>query len=147
MEAIFLYFKRRTKMRKLTVLLVMSLAFGLAAFGVSIAVDKGPADMILESTIDPAKKPKPSIFPHAAHQSRLECGDCHHGKDDAGKMVPYVEGQEIGKCESCHNKAAGMPKKIETYKGAAHEMCKGCHAQTDKKLAKCSVCHPKDLTK
>lgn len=116
---------------------------GMVGFGVATASDKGPADMTLESTIDKAKKPKPAIFPHAAHQDRLECGDCHHAKDDAGKQVAYAEGQKIEKCESCHNKGETMPKKLATYKGAAHALCKSCHAKTSKDLAKCGVCHPK----
>jgi len=117
----------------------------LVGLGVSIASDKGPADITLESTIDKAKKPKPAIFPHADHQSRLECGECHHAKDADGKQVAYVEGQKIEKCETCHNSNETMPKKLATYKAAAHEQCRGCHKATSKDLAKCSVCHPKKM--
>ena len=105
--------------------------------------DKGPAEITLTSTIDAAKKAKPSVFPHAKHQETLKCADCHHSKDADGKQVAYVEGQKIEKCESCHNKAAGMPKGLQTFKDAAHKNCKGCHKAKDKKLAKCGVCHPK----
>lgn len=119
--------------------LVMGLCFTTTSF----ANDKGPAEMELVSTIDAAKKPKPATFPHAAHQERLACADCHHGKAD-GKQVPYVEGQKIEKCESCHNKAAGVSnKKVSTFKGAGHALCKTCHKKADKALAKCGVCHPK----
>lgn len=117
--------------------------------GTCFASDKGPADLTLESTIDPAKKPKPAIFPHAKHQETLKCGDCHHSKDDAGKQVAYVEGQKIEKCESCHNSKAEMPKKLATFKGAAHANCKECHTKTakadesKKALKKCTTCHPK----
>jgi Class III cytochrome C family len=121
-----------------------TLVMGLAFTGASFATDdKGPAEMTLTSTIDPAKKAKPATFPHAQHQEKLKCGDCHHAKDADGKQVPYVEGQKVEKCESCHNKAAGMPKKLTTFKEAAHANCKACHKKTDKKLAKCTVCHPK----
>ncbi len=121
-----------------------ALVMGVAFTGTSFAEDdKGPADMTLTSTIDPAKKAKPAIFPHGKHQETLECGDCHHSKDADGKQVAYVAGQKIEKCESCHNKAAGMPKKLTTFKEAAHANCKACHKKTDKKLAKCTVCHPK----
>lgn len=132
-------------MRRLTLCAVsVALAFGLCFAGASLASDeKGPAEMALKSTVDPAKKPKPAMFPHAKHQERLECGECHHSKDADGKQVAYVEGQKIEKCESCHNKAAGMPKKLSTFKQAAHANCKSCHKKTDKKLAKCTVCHPK----
>ncbi len=132
-------------MKKLTLCAVsVALAFGLCFAGASLAaVDKGPAEIILKSTIDPAKKAKPVVFPHAKHQERLKCGECHHSKGADGKQVAYVEGQKNEKCESCHNKAAGMPKKLETFKKAAHVNCKGCHKAKDKKLAKCTVCHPK----
>ncbi len=119
--------------------LVMGLCFTGSAFA---NADKGPAEITLVSTIDAAKKAKPSIFPHAKHQETLACADCHHS-GTVGAQVAYVEGQEIGKCESCHNKAAGMPKKLSTFKDAAHANCKGCHKKTDKALAKCGVCHPK----
>ena len=121
-----------------------ALVLGLAFTGTSFANDdKGPAEMTLTSTVNPAKKAKPALFPHAKHQERLKCAECHHSKDADGKQVAYVEGQKIEKCESCHNKAAGMPKKLTTFKEAAHANCKACHKKTDKKLAKCGVCHPK----
>ena len=121
-----------------------ALVMGLAFTGASFANDdKGPTEMTLKSTVDPAKKAKPALFPHAKHQEKLKCGECHHSKDAAGKQTPYVEGMKIQKCESCHNKAAGMPKKLTTFKDAAHARCKACHKKTDKKLAKCNVCHPK----
>ncbi|WP_028583265.1 cytochrome c3 family protein [Desulfogranum mediterraneum] len=127
-------------------LLVCGITLGLicmAGVGFSLATDKGAADMTLQATIDKAKKAKPAIFPHGAHQERLACADCHHSKDAAGKRVAYVDGQKIEKCETCHNKQETMPKKLADYKGAAHALCKDCHKATDKKLAKCSVCHPK----
>ncbi len=106
--------------------------------------DKGPAEITLESTVDPGKKPKPATFPHAKHQETLKCADCHHGKDADGKKVAYTEGQKIEKCESCHNSKAGMPKGLETYKNAGHKLCKECHkASGNKELTKCGTCHPK----
>ena len=132
-------------MKKITLCaMATALAVGLCFTGASFASDdKGPAEMVLESTIDKAKKAKPAIFNHAKHQETLTCGDCHHSKGADGKQVAYVEGQKIEKCESCHNKAAGMPAKLTTFKEAAHANCKACHKAKDKKLAKCSVCHPK----
>lgn len=132
-------------MKKITVYaMATALALGLCLIGTSFAAnDKGPAEMTLTSTIDSAKKAKPAIFPHAKHQERLTCSECHHSKGADGKQVAYVEGQKIEKCESCHNKAAGMPKKLTTFKEAAHANCKTCHKAKDKKLAKCTVCHPK----
>lgn len=106
--------------------------------------DKGPAEITLQSTIDGAKKAKPAVFPHAKHQEKLKCADCHHTKDADGKQVAYTEGMKIEKCESCHNKAAGMPKGLDTFKNTAHKKCKACHKKTgNKKLTKCSTCHSK----
>ncbi|MBU0961322.1 MAG: cytochrome c family protein, partial [Proteobacteria bacterium] len=112
--------------------------------GAAIAeVDKGAPELTLTSTIDAAKKAKPALFTHAKHQEKMECAECHHGKDADGKQVAYTEGMKIEKCESCHNKAAGMPDKLTTFKEAAHANCKECHKAKDKELAKCEVCHPK----
>lgn len=36
----------------------------------ALAADKGPAEIILQSTIDPAKTPKPATFPHGAQAIR-----------------------------------------------------------------------------
>ncbi|AGF78858.1 class III cytochrome C family protein [Desulfocapsa sulfexigens DSM 10523] len=132
-------------MKKVTLIAAATaLVLGLCFTGASFANDaNGPAEITLESTIDKAKKAKPAVFPHAKHQEKLTCGDCHHSKDADGKQVAYVEGQKIEKCESCHNKAAGMPDKLSTFKDAAHANCKECHKKTDKALAKCTVCHPK----
>jgi cytochrome c553 len=80
--------------------LIFAAALAIAFAGASLAADKGPAEMTLESTIDGAKTPKPATFPHAAHQEKFQCADCHHSKGDDGKQVAYVEGQEIAKCES-----------------------------------------------
>lgn len=109
--------------------------------GEAVAADKGPAEITLQSTIDPATTPKPAQFPHAAHQGRLECKICHHGKGPDGKRIEYVEGQKIEKCESCHNSKAGMPEKVGTFKNAAHALCQDCHKKTKPELGKCGVCH------
>jgi len=107
------------------------------------AGDKGPAEITLQATIDPAPTPKPAQFPHGAHQARLECKTCHHGKGADGKRIPYTEGQKIEKCETCHNKKTGMPEKVNTFKGAAHTLCQDCHKKDKPELAKCGVCHKK----
>ncbi len=123
---------------------IILLLIGVLSGGLVLAaVDKGPAEITLESTLDPAKKPKPAIFPHSEHQNRLQCGECHHGKDAEGKRVAYSDGQKIEKCEACHNSKEVMPKKLATFMKAAHERCKTCHKNTSKDLVKCSVCHPK----
>ncbi len=111
--------------------------------GLANAADKGPPEITLQATVDPASTPKPAQFPHAAHQGRLECGVCHHSKGADGKRVAYVEGQKIEKCETCHNSKAGMPEKVNTFKNAAHALCKECHTKNKPELAKCGVCHKK----
>lgn len=121
---------------------LLALCCAPCLLGSALAADKGPAEITLQSTIDPASKPKPSLFPHGAHQSRLECKTCHHGKGADGKRISYDEGQKIEKCETCHNsKDATMPEKVNTFKKAAHAMCQGCHKKNKPELAKCSVCH------
>lgn len=115
--------------------------------------DPGPADITIVSA--DSKKPKPAQFPHKMHQENFECADCHHGMAD-GKKVAYTDGQEIGKCESCHNSEVLPGKmmgklKLDTIKGAGHGNCLTCHkemakndpALKEKKIDKCSACHPK----
>ena len=126
--------------KTVTYVAAFTLALGLG-FTVNAFADKGPADMTLQATVDAAAKPKPAIFPHAKHQETMTCGDCHHGKDAAGKKVAYTEGMKIEKCESCHNTAAGMEKKIATFKDAAHTNCIGCHKEKAAGPTKCAECH------
>ena len=118
--------------------------------GTSLAADKGPAEMVLQSTVDPAKKPKLAFFPHAQHQETFDCGTCHHGKDDSAQQVAYSDGQKIEKCDACHNTTSGMEKKLNTFKKAAHARCKACHKALKKAgkeagPTKCTGCHKKDL--
>lgn len=112
-------------------------------FSANAMADKGPAEMTLQATVDAAAKPKPAMFPHAKHQEKLACGECHHTKGADGKQVAYTEGMKIEKCETCHNKAAGLDKKIATFKDAAHTNCKDCHKEknVDTKKLGCKLCH------
>ncbi len=112
--------------------------------GMVMAQDHGPKVITLLSTTDNAKKPKPVTFPHAEHQSRLKCGECHHTKGPDGKQVAYTDGMKIQKCETCHNPTSGMPKALNSLKKIGHKKCKGCHkASGNKKLTKCGTCHPR----
>ncbi|MDD3813920.1 MAG: cytochrome c3 family protein [Desulfocapsaceae bacterium] len=117
-----------------------ALTLGLGLSANAMAGDKGPAEMTLQATVDAAAKAKPAMFPHAKHQEKLACGECHHTKGADGKQVAYTEGMKIEKCETCHNKAAGMPKAVATFKDAAHTNCKGCHKEK-KVSTKCDTCH------
>ncbi|GAB4334775.1 MAG: cytochrome c3 family protein [Desulfobulbaceae bacterium] len=83
---------------------------GLAGMGVA-ADDKGPAEITLQT--EAAKKP--ALFPHAAHQEKIECDKCH--KDP--------------------NYAAGA-----WTKDAGHKLCKDCH-KANGAPTKCGTCHPK----
>ena len=137
-------------MKKSFSIIITCLLCVLITAAISLAVEKGPSEIVLRSTIDPAKKAKLAFFPHADHQGNFECAICHHSKGDDGKQVAYTDGMAVAKCESCHNNAAEIPDKLNTFKKAAHERCKGCHKTLKKEgkkagPTKCNGCHRKDL--
>jgi len=136
--------------KSLSILIVLLFSLALLV-GISQATtDKGPPEMVLKSSIDPAKKTKLAFFPHAQHQEMFGCETCHHTKDAEGKPVAYKDDQKKEKCESCHNTKAGINEKLDTFKKAAHARCKACHlelkkADKDAGPTKCVGCHKKDL--
>jgi hypothetical protein len=123
-------------------------AVAVLGFAGIVIADNGPAEMVLQTEIDKAKKPKPAVFPHAKHQGFAACSECHHGAEN-GKQVPYTEGMAIGKFESCHNSGVeGLPKDLASFKDAAHKNCKDCHKKAKEEnpaLAEvfkgCKPCH------
>lgn len=129
-------------MMKKFVIIAVGFALALSfAIGVSKSVADtmtGPAEM----TLTTAAAKKPATFPHAKHQEKLECASCHHGKDDAGKQVPFAAGMKIQKCVTCHNADDMTDKKLNSFKGVAHEKCKGCHKESGGPT-KCTGCHVK----
>lgn len=134
-------------MIKKTVVLASALAFLVGGAVLANAeADKGPADITIN-----ADGKKPATFPHAKHQEAIKCGECHHGKDDAGKKVDYADGQKIEKCAACHtgDMLKDKVKGSTAIQRAGHGNCKACHdeqAKADpakKDLKKCSTCHPK----
>ena len=137
--------------------LCICLAASILSVSPSFASEKGPAELILQSTIDPANpnKPKLAYFPHAKHQEKYYCSTCHHSTDKNGKKIPYDDGMEIAKCESSHNKAAtyrGMPAEFSPFKNIAHKRCKGCHRKlkNEGKPAgpiTCKGCHRPEVNK
>ena len=142
-------------LKKILACSVVSL-FILSGVGFVLASDPdpGPAEITIVGT--KSKKPKPAIFPHKMHQDAFKCMECHHGMGEDGKQADYVADQKIEKCESCHNpeKLAGKTKgklKLDTIKGAGHGKCVACHKAMEKekpelkekKISKCTVCHPK----
>lgn len=123
---------------------LLALCCAPCLLSIAHAADKGPVEITLQATIDPATPQKPARFPHGDHQARLECKTCHHGKSVEGKRISYTEGQKIDKCETCHtSKAATLPEHVNTFQKAAHVLCKDCHKKNKPELAKCSVCHIK----
>ena len=96
---------------------ICSVAFALV-FGFAVAsnagagsADKGPAEITLKT----AAAKKPSVFPHAKHQAKMECDVCH--------------------------KSADFPadKKWDMKKG--HALCQGCHKAKNQGPTKCDGCH------
>ena len=118
--------------------------------------NKGPSEMVLETTKDKASTPKPATFSHAQHQAAYKCAECHHTQKD-GKQSPYVEGMAIKKCEECHFTGSKMPSesdegkgivKLDTFKDAAHARCRTCHTNEKEKKPElkekwkgCLPCH------
>ena len=131
-------------MRFLTVFAMTFLLSSVLTLPAFAAAENGPAEIMLESTLDRGKKARPAFFPHGTHQARLECAHCHHGQDADGKLVAFTAGQAIASCETCHNSAnTNMKKDLNTFQKAGHALCRDCHRTIDAKLAKCSVCHHK----
>ena len=118
--------------------LVVSLAVGLAFYGLAVAGGQGPETIVL-----PSKKGNVT-FSHWKHQTELKipCAECHHGPGHS----EYKPGMKIQKCETCHN--ANMPnKKLNKPMKAFHTNCKGCHKKMAAKHpnapTKCNGCHKK----
>lgn len=83
---------------------------GFAGMGMA-SDEKGPADITLSTE---AGK-KPAVFPHAAHQEKIECDKCH-------KDANYTAGAWT--------------------KDSGHALCKDCHKENGAPT-KCGTCHPK----
>ena len=130
--------------RKSLVLLIVAAFVMSMGLGVTMSlaeVDKGPADITLNTD-----GKKPAVFPHAAHQARLACGECHHYQDDAGAQTACMDDtlDKIAKCDTCHN-ANFANEKLRTWKDIGHGNCKSCHTKMKDEGAptKCGACHPK----
>ncbi len=132
---------------KKSLIFAVALAFvcSLTIAGLTMAAgDKGPTEITIGDK-------KPAVFPHAKHQERLKCAECHHSKGDDGKQVAFVEGQKIEKCTTCHtgDMLDGKVKGKTAMQRAGHGNCLACHKAEAKKdeakkaLKKCGTCHPK----
>jgi len=99
---------------KKVIVYAVAVAFlcGAGFAGLSMAEeDKGPAEITLQT----AEAKKPAVFPHAAHQEKIECDKCH-------KSENYLPGAWT--------------------KDAGHALCKDCHKEMGADQ-KCGTCHPK----
>ena len=126
--------------RNIVSIVVAVLVMSLAVVATSIARDKGPAEMTLQT----ADAKKPANFPHAKHQEKYGCDTCHHYMDAEGNQAPCTgDDDPIQKCESCHNKDF-KDVKLNSFKNAAHAQCKECHKKEGGNApTKCTGCHPK----
>ncbi|MHB1014208.1 MAG: cytochrome c3 family protein [Desulfurivibrionaceae bacterium] len=88
-----------------------ALLFGFAVASNVLAEEKGPAEITLKTE---AGK-KPAVFPHAKHQAKLKCDDCH--------------------------KSADFPKDKKWSMKAGHALCQGCHKAKNQGPTKCPDCH------
>ena len=128
--------------KKSLVMLIVSVFVMSLGLGVTMSLaDNGPADITLN-----ADGKKPSVFPHAKHQEKITCGECHHYQDDAGAQVACMDDtlDKIAKCDTCHN-ADFANEKLRTWKDIGHGNCKSCHTEKKDEGAptKCAGCHPK----
>lgn len=96
----------------ISVAVVFLCVAGVASFSAA-SDDKGPAEI----TLTTAKAKKPVLFPHAAHQERLECDKCHKDPNFAASADSWT-------------------------KDAGHSLCKDCH-KANGASTKCSTCHVK----
>ena len=131
------------KSMTIAMLSAIMFCFTLVTAGISFAQNTGPETIILKT----AKARKPAFFPHRAHQKKYACKTCHHTKTAAGKIGPYVAGQEKA-CTVCHNK--DFPnKKLNGLHKVGHAKCRACHKKMKKEgkkaPTKCSGCHRKGL--
>lgn len=102
-------------MKKLVLCSSLVLVMGLGVCGVTMAEDKGPAEIILQT----AAAKKPATFPHAKHQGFMKCDDCHKDPNfPADKAWDMKKGHAF--CQDCHKN-----KEVNGKKGPVK--CTECH--------------------
>jgi hypothetical protein len=112
-------------MKKILVVITI-VAFALVAY----AANKGPAEIALSTKFDIPKMTKKAVkFPHALHQSKNECTECHLSAE--GGALKSSKGGEL------------KPGKVKGTSNKLHkEFCWPCHkAKKVKKGKSCSKCH------
>lgn len=116
-------------MKKVIISMMVVFTFALVAY----AAANGPATIDLAKEFNVAAPTKKAVqFPHAVHQSKLQCVDCH--MTDKGGVL---KNQKTG--------AAFEPAKagIKGMKNAAHDdFCWECHVAKKVPQGKsCNKCH------
>ncbi len=113
-------------MKKFAVILTL-LLFAFAAY----AVDKGPEVMDLSKKFNVPKTTKKAVmFPHAFHQSKNKCTECHMTAEGGA-----LKNQKTGK-EFDPGVVKGTSNKVHK------EFCWVCHKKKKVKKGKsCKTCH------
>ncbi|UOD34540.1 cytochrome c3 family protein [Deferribacteraceae bacterium V6Fe1] len=114
-------------MKKILALIAV-LSFALVVF----AAEKGPETIDLSKAFNVEKTTKkPVAFPHAFHQTKNECTECHMSAE-GGKALKNIN--------------TGAQLEVGTVKGTSNnvhkEFCWACHkAKKVKSGTSCNKCH------
>jgi len=115
-------------MKKILIAMLVVFAIALVAF----AADKGPETINLADKWEVKAKKPAVIFPHAFHQTKNECTECHAAD---GSLVS-IDGKAIA--------PKGTLKPGKKDKVVHNEFCIKCHkAKKVKKGSSCNTCHKK----
>lgn len=113
---------------------------GLFSIGLVVAAepDKGPEKITIDTNKSGKRVPDFGHWAHMEMEAVGGCTTCHH---------TIEEGETPKACGACHKDP--KDKDPETgapgFKDAFHDNCTGCHKkQEDKKLRRCTTCHPKE---
>ncbi|MBZ4647071.1 MAG: multiheme C-type cytochrome [Clostridia bacterium] len=114
-------------MKKILALIAV-LSFALVVF----AADKGPETIDLSKSFNYEKTTKkPVMFPHAFHQTKVECAECHMSAE-GGKELKNINTGDILK----------VTKLVGTANDVHKEFCWPCHkAKKVKSGTSCNKCH------
>jgi len=117
-------------MKKIAIAILVVFSVALMAFAAA-----GPETINLAEKWGLEATSKPAVeFPHAFHQSKNKCTECH--ATDEGGAIQNIEGKAIA--------PAGTLSKGKKDKTVHDEFCIKCHKE--KKVPKgtsCNTCHKK----
>ena len=120
-------------MRKIAIAMLVVFSVALVAFAAA-----GPDKINLAESWGLDTKKSAVIFPHALHQSKNECTECHVSAD-GGALKNLKKGGEF---EPKGLVAAGKIKKGKTKNPAHDVFCWDCHKKKKVKKGKsCKTCH------